>query len=217
LPEDTFVVLGCGTLDLRKGIDHFAGVARTLLGRRKMERPVHFVWLGEGDRWIHSPYHYMMLDVAKTCASHHVHFIGEREDVEPWFMGSDAFLLTSRVDPFPCVVHEAMAARLPVITFDQSGGAPSAVRDGAGLIVPFGDYEAASHMIEWIAAQPAFAEAICSVAHERVHTRYRFDHYAHRLIRLAEELMHCRLTDRHLECEPGAPAGTLGHPTHRAA
>ena len=28
LPENSFIVLGCGTLDLRKGIDHFAVVAR---------------------------------------------------------------------------------------------------------------------------------------------------------------------------------------------
>ncbi len=28
LPEDAFIVLGCGTLDLRKGIDHYAAIAR---------------------------------------------------------------------------------------------------------------------------------------------------------------------------------------------
>ncbi len=199
LPEDSLVVLGCGTLDLRKGIDHFAGVARTLLSRHNIDRPVHFVWLGEGDRWTHSPYHYMMLDVEKTPARGHIHFIGERQDVEPWFLGSDAFLLTSRVDPFPCVVHEALAARLPVITFDQNGGAAAAVSDGAGLVVPFGDYAAASSMIEMLANQPAIADIIRGTGLQRVHTRYRFDHYANRLILAAEGYTRTRLANHELE------------------
>lgn len=204
LPADALIVLGCGTLDLRKGIDHFAGVARTLLSRANLDRPVHFVWLGEGDRWTHSPYHYTMLDIEKTPAHGHVHFIGERQDVEPWFSGSDAFLMTSRVDPFPCVIHEAMASGLPVITFDQNGGAASAIADGAGLVAPYGDYRTASSLIELIAQQPDVTEMIRQRALERVHNEYRFDHYANRLIRFAEQFTRCELATGRLETgQPG--------------
>ena len=40
LPENAFIVLGCGTLDLRKGIDHFAAVARLVARRKTGERPI---------------------------------------------------------------------------------------------------------------------------------------------------------------------------------
>jgi glycosyltransferase involved in cell wall biosynthesis len=196
LPEDAFVVLGCGTLDLRKGIDHFAGVARTLLTRKRVDRPVHFVWLGEGDRWTHSPYHYVMLDIEKSPAFGHVHFIGERPDVEPFFLGADAFFLSSRVDPFPCVIHEAMAAQLPIITFDRSGGAISAIADGAGLVAPYGDYENVCNLLETLASQPALFRSIRSKAVERVRARYCFDQYGDRLIQLAEEKLNGRISNR---------------------
>jgi len=124
LAENAFVVLGCGTLDLRKGIDHYVNIARNTVAQNQSDRPIHFIWVGEGPRWTHSPYHYVQLDLQNSPAKGYVHFIGERENVEPYFMGADTFLLTSRVDPFPCVIHEAMATSLPVIAFADSGGAP---------------------------------------------------------------------------------------------
>ena len=195
LPEDAHIVLGCGTLDLRKGIDHFCGVARNLLNRNqsRLDRPFHFVWLGEGDRWAHTPYHYAMLDVEKSGIFKHVHFIGEREDVQPWFMGADTFVLTSRVDPFPCVIHEAMAARLPIITFDRSGGAVESLHDGAGLVVPYADYDAMSQRILMLAGEPAIADNIRTIAEERVHQSYRFDNYANKLIEMAEQTTRRRI------------------------
>jgi glycosyltransferase involved in cell wall biosynthesis len=195
LPDDAYIVLGCGTLDLRKGIDHFCGVARTLLRHPPPAFPVHFVWLGEGDRWAHTPYHYAMLDVQKSNIFQHVHFIGEREDVQPWFAGSDVFVLTSRVDPFPCVIHEAMAARLPVITFDSSGGAVECISDGAGLTVPYADYRAMSERILMLAENPSIAESIRNQAHARVHRQYRFDDYANKLIEFAEQTTRRRLVN----------------------
>lgn len=195
LPDDAFVVLGCGTLDLRKGIDHYCSVARTLLSDKKIDRPVHFVWLGEGERWTHSPYHYTMLDVVKSGTEHQIHFIGEREDVQPYFVGADTFLLTSRVDPFPCVLHEAMAAELPIITFDNSGGATESVSGGAGLVTPYGDYQAMADMIAMLANQPNVADAIRETAKRKVHDEYRFDQYADRIVGMAEQTTRCRLSN----------------------
>ena len=188
LPEDSFVVLGCGTLDLRKGIDHFAAVARQTT-KLVHEREVHFVWVGEGPRWTHSPYHYVQLDLDKTPASSHVHFIGERADVEPYFVGADVFLMSSRVDPFPCVIHEAMATGLPVITFADSGGAPEAVADGAGFVVPYADYDQAVNIIRLLGSQPEIAEGIRERSRKRVETEYQFSDYADKIIEMAENLV----------------------------
>ncbi len=210
LPENAFIVLGCGTLDLRKGIDHYVNVARTAVSQNQSSTPIHFVWVGEGPRWTHSPYHYVQLDLKNSPARGHVHFIGEREDVEPYFMGSDAFLLTSRVDPFPCVIHEAMASSLPVITFSDSGGAAEAVGNGSGFVVPYGDYNHAGNVIRMLAGQPEIASGMREKSIERVHTRYRFDDYADKLIDVCESILGYEIRHQGMPATamPPAPAAT---------
>lgn len=186
LPENSFIVLGCGTLDLRKGIDHYTNIAKQAVSRNKSDTPIHFVWVGEGPRWTHSPYHYVQLDLEKSKARPFVHFIGGRNNVEPYFVGADAFLMSSRVDPFPCVIHEAMATSLPVITFAESGGAPEALAGGAGFVVPYADYDQTANIICMLATQPEIAAGIRSRSLERVHSRYRFSDYGDQLIHLSE-------------------------------
>ena len=193
LPEDSFIVLGCGSLDLRKGIDHYASIARRVVQTNHCNTPVHFIWVGEGARWTHSPYHYVQLDLDKTPARDHVHFIGERNNVEPYFVGADAFMMSSRVDPFPCVIHEAMASSLPVITFADSGGASEAIDNGAGFIVPYANYEQAANVISLLANQPEIAAGVREKSKERVFDSYRFEDYGDKLIDLAESIIQIQI------------------------
>jgi glycosyltransferase involved in cell wall biosynthesis len=186
-PPDAFIVLGCGTLDLRKGIDHFANTAREMIRNSRLERPVHFVWLGDGPRWTHSTHHYVEMDLDRTGIRNQVHFVGERAAVDSYFVAADAFLLSSRVDPFPCVVHEAMAARLPVVAFEGSGGATEALCDGAGMLVPYGDVRAAAEALRTLAQQPLAAERIRRTAARRVREQYQFADYAEKVLALVEE------------------------------
>ncbi len=202
LPENSFIVLGCGTLDLRKGIDHYAAIARKVVETNKTKLPIHFVWVGEGPRWTHSTYHYVKLDLDKSPARENVHFIGERADVEPYFVGSDAFMMSSRVDPFPCVIHESMAAGLPIIAFDNSGGAPEAIDNGAGFVVPYADYEQSASILKLLACQPDVANGMRERSLERVHSRYRFEDYAEKLIDLSESIIDQRIRAQSHLSEP---------------
>jgi len=192
LPDDAFIVLGCGTIDLRKGIDHFVSVARTHQTLGHSDRPVHFVWLGDGPRHPHSAHHYVSLDIDKSGQSN-VTFAGEVTNVEPFFSGADSFLLTSRVDPFPCVIHEAMAARLPIMLFNESGGASEAVGETAAIKIPFGDYVETSRIIDRLETDPRFGEAFAKNGFERVHKEYRFDDYADKIINLCEGQLGCQI------------------------
>ena len=186
LPSEAFVVLGCGTLDLRKGIDHFANVARFVCDAQKADRPVHFVWVGGGPQWPHSLHHYLKVDLVNTSAKDNVHFIGERSDVERYFVGADCFLMASRVDPFPCVVHEAMAASLPVIAFEGAGGAPEAIAEGAGFVLPYADYAQVAATIRLMRDQPKVANGIRDRALQRVHRKYQFSDYAEKVVDICE-------------------------------
>ncbi|MEZ6094928.1 MAG: glycosyltransferase [Pirellulaceae bacterium] len=188
LPESSAVVLGCGTLDLRKGIDHFAAAARETIYQMGSDRPVHFVWLGEGPRWTHSPFHYVKLDLEKSGMTHRVHFVGERANVEPFFMGADCFLMSSRVDPFPCVIHEAMAAGLPIIAFERSGGAVEAIEGGAGVAIPYADYKQVANTIRLLINQPEIAQSMSRISQDRVRQKYCFASYSDQIIELAEQV-----------------------------
>ena len=189
LPSDAFIVLGCGTLDMRKGIDHFVGIAKSVIEKHPTpNNPIHFVWVGDGPRWPHSAFHYMQIDLRNSQVTGNVHFIGERENVESYFVGADLFLLSSRVDPFPCVIHEAMATQLPVMAFEGSGGAPEALREGGGFVMPYGNYDLAAHAIRNLACNPAIADSMRSKSLLRVQEEYRFDTYAQEIMSLAEGL-----------------------------
>jgi glycosyltransferase involved in cell wall biosynthesis len=129
-----------------------------------------------------------MLDLERSPAKHRVHFLGERANVEPYFFGSDVFLMSSRVDPFPCVIHEAMAAGLPIIAFEKAGGAPEALAGGAGAVVPYADYEQTASLIRMFSMQPEITAGLRTKSMERVHSRYRFSDYGDKLIDLAESI-----------------------------
>ena len=56
--------------------------------------------------------------------------------------------LTSREDPFPSVVLEALSAGTPVVAFDRSGGIPDMLREtGFGSVVPHGDVDAMARAV----------------------------------------------------------------------
>lgn len=62
-------------------------------------------------------------------------FPGLQSDTEIFYGGADVFALTSREDPFPSVVLEAMDAGLPIVGFDNAGGFISLLNEGCGQLV----------------------------------------------------------------------------------
>jgi glycosyltransferase involved in cell wall biosynthesis len=114
------------------------------------------------------------------------HMAGYRSDVSTFFSGADAFVLTSREDPFPAVVMEALYASLPVIAFDGSGGMPDVLRDHPlGYVVPFADTLAMSAGL--IAAVGKFPDESARAAGKKfVSEKFDFANYVWRLLQLAQ-------------------------------
>jgi len=119
LPPDSLIVLGCGAPIARKGIDVFVTTAISTLNLLK-DSPVYFIWLGNGDFNLYKMW--TQRDIEQSGKKKNIRFIGLRKNTIPYFAGSDVFFMTSKGDPFPCVVHEALAAGLPVVGFDNAGG-----------------------------------------------------------------------------------------------
>ena len=187
LPEDAFMVLGCGTQDLRKGLDLFTQLALASLRGPLGETRAHFVWLGGVRPNLfppHSPARYCLRDIAAAGLEDRVHFIGSRDRVENYFLAADAFVMVSREDPFPCVVLEAMAAGLPVLAFEGAGGAPEALAEEAGMVLPYGDIGAMAGALRQLHQDRDFRAVLGWKARNRVLKEYRFGDYADRLVEL---------------------------------
>ncbi len=189
IPDSAIVVLGCGTIEKRKGVDLFLATASKAI--KSTELPLYFVWVGG----VHARqaaqkkyFEWILKDVELMGLDERVLFIGEIPDTTNYFMGSDIMLLSSRRDPFPCVMHEAMAARLPVVCFDKSGGHAEVFSDGSGLVVPYGDTEQAATEIVNLAMKDNFRKNVAKRAYAKVMKQYNFQNYVSRLMDLFQRV-----------------------------
>lgn len=126
LPLNSKVVLGVGFADLRKGIDIFAEVA-TLV--HKSNNNIYFVWVGSREPGA--------MESINDMDKENVIFVDATPQVEIYYAGADLYLLTSREDPFPSVVMEALDVETPVIGFKEAGGFADIVTDETGKLVEY--------------------------------------------------------------------------------
>jgi glycosyltransferase involved in cell wall biosynthesis len=177
-----FIVLACGTAEMRKGIDLFVGVASHVLAKC---RDVRFVWVGGEHRSGPEAMEWARRDAQRAGISHRVHFLGHQKDLEPYFVGADLFLLPSRLDPLPCVVHMAMNCGLPVVAFDNSGGVEEALAYGGGRTVPYLNVaEMAASVLGYIEDRAALL-ADGDMGRKAVAAHFDFGEYIDRLLSYA--------------------------------
>jgi glycosyltransferase involved in cell wall biosynthesis len=60
---------------------------------------------------------------SRASRSDDIHVLGNVSDPESWFGIADAFVFTSKSEPFGLVLLEALASSLPVVAFPSVGGA----------------------------------------------------------------------------------------------
>jgi len=216
LPEDAFVVMGCGSLTKRKAPEFFIHTAiHVIQFLRKEEiikqntsvkkiydlneksftelstklkshskkrtsfekKEIHFVWLGGNTETCTEDYFWIDQDIIMTGCETYIHFIGTKPDAEKYFAGSDVFLMTSRADPFPCVIHEAMAAELPIVGFKDAGGFVEAINTECGEVVEYADTKAAAECILNWYKNPDLKEKLGENAKQRVQEKYNYLDY----------------------------------------
>lgn len=162
--DHRLLVIGCGYVQIRKGVDLFIAVADKVaqaLGRDK----VRFVWIGDGYRPEHDMIYSVWLrdqirrsgleDVVKMVPA-----ISARE-LEAVYSRADLMLLSSRLDPLPNVAIDAMHAGLPLVCFDRATGVAEylgGVEGGDALVVPYLDIDAAAGAIVKLAKDQDFRQ-----------------------------------------------------------
>lgn len=177
IPAKAPFFLGIGYGDMRKGFDLF-------LKAQEAAPAAHFAWAGNMDREMAS---YLGPDIEAAKATGRFHLLGFRQDLDALLSAADVLLLTSREDPFPSTVLEAMSAGVPTVAFAGSGGIPDLLTtEEAGLVVPRGNVLALVAAASHLAAAPDAARRHRRARLSRLaETRFGFAAYAQHLLDLA--------------------------------
>ena len=138
IPDDAFVVLGIGFIHPRKGIDIFIDTAIQTISLAT-NKDVHFVWLGD-ELNSDSPDMYVRFlarDIINSNNEDRIHFVRQDIKLAAYYSMADLFFLSSREDPFPTVVLEALAAGVPVIGIEGSSGSIEIIKKCKNFTVPY--------------------------------------------------------------------------------
>lgn len=127
------LVIGAGTVQMRKGTDLFIEVARRVLQLSGGDG-YRFVWFGGGYDPEGDPAYSIYLEdqLKRAGIEDRVMLLPVTQALEDVYKMADIFLLSSRLDPLPNVAVDAMRAGLPVICFDRASGIPEILM-AAGL------------------------------------------------------------------------------------
>ena len=121
--DDSFVVLGAGTVEIRKGVDLFLETATRVLRAPGGEK-VRFAWIGDGyDPERDLAYSAYLRDQLRRAAiEDRVTLLPPTSEIEFAYELSNLLLLPSRLDPLPNVAIDAMCRGMPVLCFDKASG-----------------------------------------------------------------------------------------------
>lgn len=174
LSSDAKLIINVGYADMRKGFDVFLRIARLLCAKRP---DVHFVWVGAGtsDATL-----WQMADIAATGFGDRIRITGYIDNVADYYAAADAYFLTSREDPFPSVVLEALAAGVPIVAAKGLCGTNELVESYGALIEMNDDAGLVSALETAFDTPTTTREQMGSLARER----FRFDEYCFSLARL---------------------------------
>lgn len=177
-PTDKLVI-NVGYADARKGFDLFLQAAQRIAAERS---DVHFAWIGGMDDDFAPG---VLAGLAPgSAAARQFHTLPFVANPVPCYEAADLFFLSSREDPFPTVVLEALRAGLPVVGLEDSGGSVGLIR-AHGALAPRDDIAAIAQAITDLLDQPDAVRAEAARARQsQIDKGYRFGTYVSDLLAL---------------------------------
>lgn len=176
---ETQIALGVGYADRRKGVDLFVDVGLKLL---QTTPGFVLVWVGHGDATMMAAVHERL---EGTGLERRFLFPGLVAKPDLYYAGADVFLMTSREDPFPMVVLEALDAEIPVVGFEDAGGFVELLRRGCGTLVSFGDTSAMAAAVTRLLADAGERTRVADAGRHVIDTEFDYLSYTRALVHLA--------------------------------
>lgn len=171
LARSSRILLCVGYADYRKGLDLFAEACMTALAGNQ---DAVAVWVGHADQALLTQ---VQEAIAKKGFEHRFVFTGLVDNPQDYYAAADVYALTSREDPFPSVVMEALDARIPVVSFEGVVGSEELLARGAGLMVPAFDTGAMAQALSRLLDEPSLAAQLAERGHAIVQQEFSFPHY----------------------------------------
>ena len=196
IPKDSKIILGCGLIEPRKGVDIFLETADLILNNHTGIDDTYFLWVGDLPRsgsddrnWAEK-----LLDKLNGLPTSNCFILGGCTKTDRYFQACDIFYLTSRKDPFPGVVLEAMACKKPIIAFEGTTDVGNAFNDGIGgfLLRQF-DISLAAEKINLYIKNSQLANDAGIHNKKAIQNDYIFSKYANFLIEKTNSLRSARL------------------------
>jgi glycosyltransferase involved in cell wall biosynthesis len=179
LSNGTAIVLAVGYADRRKGVDLFVEAGIRVLQSRN---DTAFVWVGKGEAELMRRVRSRTSEAGVTNC---FFFQGHEAETDIYYAGSDAYAMTSREDPFPSVILEALDAGLPVVAFADAGVC-DLVAEAFGSIVPaFSTAAFADALLRFIDQEERRC-APAKLGRSIIANQFSFQKYAHDLLSFSE-------------------------------
>src|SRR5436190_3023510 len=177
------VVMAVGRLSSEKG--HFDLLeAVGLLPELDSELKFKLIIVGEGPERAR-----LERAAGERALGQRVLFIGQVEDVAPYYAIADALALPSHSEGSPNVLLEAMAGGLPIVATNV-GGVPEIAADGkSALLVPRQNPRLFAAALNRLLTSPELAQALRANAKARVETYFSPESHAQSLIRIYQQLL----------------------------
>lgn len=131
--DDSFLVIGGGALEWRKGLDLFVETANQVINAPGGGK-FRFVWIGSGYDPENDTQHSVHIadQIRRSGLGSQMKVIRATSEIELAYELADLFLLSSRLDPLPNVTIDALCVGTPVVCIDRTTGIADFLA-GAGL------------------------------------------------------------------------------------
>ncbi len=174
LPKNARLILHGGKDLVRKGLDLFVDIAFHV---SSLQKNIYFVYLC--DKYELTTHKEL---VKKIADSANIIIDNFTSDYGLYLEGSDLYALTSRADPFPNTVLDALSHGLPVIAFDECGGAPELLRQiDDCLVAKRQDVQDFARKVSFLLDNPSKYKEISGKSIDIIRRDYRFEKYVDRL------------------------------------
>lgn len=175
-------VIGVGFGDRRKGVDLFCQWA---VAAAREDTSLHFIWVGDIDTG--------MLKACRNIidgspdVSGQVHLIGFRNDTSIFYAGACAYALTSREDPYPSTVLEALSAGTPAFVVAGATGIEDLQPTGAVRVLASSDAAAFALELTGFLSDQSEVRKAAEAGLDVVRERFGFKSFVGDILRLLGE------------------------------
>ena len=183
IPEDCFIVGGCGQTRYDKGFDLFIQLAVQL---KKKDSNYFFLWIGPNKPSTKKDIEY---DLYHAGLSESVKFVGSVENPLDFVSLFDVFAMVSREEGFGNVGLEAAHFRIPTICFSGVTGFAEFTMDEAGIAVHYLDILTMADEIENLKKDKAYYKRIGDNAYNKLND-YTAETQSPALLKILQEVAH---------------------------